>query len=67
MHIPRLSLCGKAWVDVTHVRDKMYQALPPPLIEGRTWGQGSLGTRPSKNQKGGSGKCGRVEVYTVEC
>ena len=27
----------------------------------------SLGTRPSKNQKGGSGKQGGVEVYTAEC
>ena len=26
-----------------------------------------LGTRPSKNQKGGPGKQGRVEVYTAEC
>ena len=27
----------------------------------------SLGTRPSKNQKGGSGKQGGMEVYTAEC
>ena len=28
---------------------------------------GSLGTRPSKNQKGGSGTSAGVEVYTAEC
>ena len=27
----------------------------------------SLGTRPSKNRNGGSGKQGGVEVYTAEC
>ena len=27
----------------------------------------SLGTRPSKNRKGGSGKQGGVEVYIAEC
>ena len=27
----------------------------------------SLGTRPAKNRKGGSGKQGGVEVYTAEC
>ena len=27
----------------------------------------SLGTRPSKNRKGGSGKWGGMEVYTAEC
>ena len=26
-----------------------------------------LGARPSKNRKGGSGKRGRVEVYTAKC
>ena len=30
-------------------------------------GSFSLGARPSKNWKGGSGKRGGVEVYTVEC
>ena len=34
----------------------------------KQWTQGpSLTARPSKNQKGGSGKRGRVEVYTAEC
>jgi len=27
----------------------------------------SLGTRPSKNRKGGSGTLAGVEVYTEEC
>ena len=27
----------------------------------------SLGTRPSKNRKGGSGKQGGMEMYTAEC
>ena len=27
----------------------------------------SLGTRPSKNRKGGSGTSAGVEVYTAEC
>ena len=27
----------------------------------------SLGTRPSKNRKGGSGTSAVVEVYTAEC
>ena len=30
-------------------------------------GGGSLGTRPSKNRKGGSGTLAGVEVYTAEC
>ena len=30
-------------------------------------GLGSLGTRPSKNRKGGSGTLAGVEVYTSEC
>ena len=32
-----------------------------------TWGGASLGTRPSKNRKGGSGTSAGVEVYTAEC
>ena len=38
-----------------------------PVIEGRTWGQGSLGNRTSKNRKGGFGKRSGMEVYTAEC
>ena len=30
-------------------------------------GMGSLGARPSKNRKGGSGTSAGVEVYTAEC
>ena len=29
--------------------------------------EGSLGTRPLKNRKGGSGTSAGVEVYTAEC
>ena len=32
-----------------------------------SWGIDSLGARPSKNQKDGSGKRSGVEVYTAEC
>ena len=37
--------------------------------EGGGGGEGacSLGARPSKNWKGGSGKRGGVRLYTVEC
>ena len=33
-------------------------------VGGRRY-MGSLGTRPSKNRKGGSGTSARVEVYTA--
>ena len=32
-----------------------------------TWQLPSLGARPSKNRKGGSGTSAGVEVYTAEC
>ena len=32
-----------------------------------TWQLPSLGARPSKNRKGGSGASAGVEVYTAEC
>ena len=49
---------------------------PPPhththtqmnLVTGTCTSYSSLGTRPSKNRKGVSGKRGGVEVYTSEC
>ena len=36
-------------------------------LHGRRQEQTSLGARPSKNRKGGSGTSAGVEVYTAEC
>ena len=44
-----------------------YSIVPRPIFK-LTWGVGlSLGARPLKNRKGGSGTSAGVEVYTAEC
>ena len=35
------------------------------FVVAKRWDRGSLGTRPSKNRKGGSGTSAGVEVYTA--
>ena len=39
----------------------------PIVLFASPFSGGSLGTRPSKNRKGGSGTSAGVEVYTAEC
>ena len=47
------------WVNSGRFRGGKGGANAPPF--------GSLGTRPSKNRKGGSGTSAGVEVYIAEC
>ena len=46
--------------DIDDVIEKQSETLPSLILS-------SLGARPSKNRKGGSGTSAGVEVYTVEC
>ena len=48
---------------IDHGEPSLVPSPPPPPGKGL----GSLRARPLKNWKGGSGKRGGVEVYTVEC